>query len=119
MRELANANLLIDRIRRSSGIEIEVISGEEEARLIHLAVSQSLNLKDRHALLIDIGGGSVEVTLSQNGNILSTESYNMGTVRLLKKLSGEKTLRCLFINWCGNTLKRRVIALTVSLVQKK
>ncbi len=90
MRELANANLLIDRIRRSSGIEIEVISGEEEARLIHLAVSQSLNLKDRHALLIDIGGGSVEVTLSQNGNILSTESYNMGTVRLLKKLSSEK-----------------------------
>ncbi|MBK9207205.1 MAG: hypothetical protein IPL71_02405 [Anaerolineales bacterium] len=90
MRELVNGDLLIDRIARSTGIEIETISGEEEARLIHLAVSQAVNLKNKHVLLIDIGGGSVEVTLSQNGNILSTESYNMGTVRLLKKLSGEK-----------------------------
>lgn len=90
MREMTNSDLLIDRIARATGINIEIISGEEEARLIHLAVAQSVNLKDKHALLIDIGGGSVEVTLSQNGNILSTESYNMGTVRLLKKLSGEK-----------------------------
>ncbi|MDO9300369.1 MAG: Ppx/GppA phosphatase family protein [Anaerolineales bacterium] len=90
MREMTNSDLLIDRIARSTGIEIEIISGEEEARLIHLAVAQAVNLKGRHALLIDIGGGSVEVTLSQNGNILSTESYNMGTVRLLKKLNGEK-----------------------------
>ena len=90
MRELTNSELLIDRIARTTGIDIEIISGEEEAGLIHLAVAQSVNLKDKHALLIDIGGGSVEVTLSQNGNILSTESYNMGTVRLLKKLSGEK-----------------------------
>lgn len=90
MRETTNSDLLIDRIARSTGIEIEIISGEEEARLIHLAVAQAVNLKNKHALLIDIGGGSVEVTLSQNGNILSTESYNMGTVRLLKNLSGEK-----------------------------
>ena len=90
MREITNSHLLIDRISRTAGIEIEIISGEEEARLIHLAVAQSVNLKNKHALLIDIGGGSVEVTLSLNGNILSTESYNMGTVRLLKKLSGEK-----------------------------
>jgi exopolyphosphatase/guanosine-5'-triphosphate,3'-diphosphate pyrophosphatase len=89
MRELTNSDLLIDRIARTTGIDIEIISGEEEARLIHLAVAQSVSLKEKHALLIDIGGGSVEVTLSQNGNILSTESYNMGTVRLLSKLSDE------------------------------
>lgn len=90
MREITNSDLLIDRIARTTGIDIEIINGEEEARLIHLAVAQSVNLKDKHALLIDIGGGSVEVTLSLNGNIISTESYNMGTVRLLKKLSNEK-----------------------------
>jgi len=90
MRELTNSGLLIDRIARTTGIEIEVISGEEEARLIHLGVSHSVDLKNKHALLIDIGGGSVEVTLSLNGNIISTESYNMGTVRLLKKLTSEK-----------------------------
>jgi exopolyphosphatase/guanosine-5'-triphosphate,3'-diphosphate pyrophosphatase len=90
MREMINGDLLIDRIARATGIVVETISGEEEARLIHLAVAQAVNLKNKHALVIDIGGGSVEVTLSQNGSILSTESYNMGTVRLLEKLNGEK-----------------------------
>ena len=90
MREMTNSDLLFDRITRATEIAIEIISGEEEARLIHLAVAQAVNLKNKHALVIDIGGGSVEVTLSQNGNILSTESYNMGTVRLLKNLNGEK-----------------------------
>jgi exopolyphosphatase / guanosine-5'-triphosphate,3'-diphosphate pyrophosphatase len=90
MREITNSGLLIDRISRAASIDIEIISGEEEARLIHLAVAHSVNLRDKHALLIDIGGGSVEVTLSLNGNILCTESYNMGTVRLLSKLGSEK-----------------------------
>lgn len=87
MREASNSDILCDRIAQTTGIEIEIISGEEEARLIHLAVSQAVNLKNKYAILIDIGGGSVEVTLSQGNNILSTESYNMGTVRLLEKLS--------------------------------
>lgn len=89
MREASNSDMLIDRIARTTGIEIEIISGEEEARLIHLAVANTVNLKNKRAMLIDIGGGSVEVTLSQGDNILSTESYNMGTVRLLEKL-GDK-----------------------------
>lgn len=91
MREAGNSDMLIDRIAHATGIEIETISGEEEARLIHLAVANAINLKNKHALLIDIGGGSVEVTLSQGNNILSTESYNMGTVRLLEKLRDKPT----------------------------
>jgi exopolyphosphatase / guanosine-5'-triphosphate,3'-diphosphate pyrophosphatase len=87
MREANNSEILCERIKRTTGIEIEIISGDEEARLIHLAVANAVNLKNKHAMLIDIGGGSVEVTLSQGNNILSTESYNMGTVRLLEKLS--------------------------------
>lgn len=85
-REAVNGDLLIDRIARVSGIELEIISGEEEACLIHLAVVQALNLKKKRNLLIDIGGGSIEVTISSGQNILSTDSYNMGTVRLLEKL---------------------------------
>lgn len=87
MREAENNDILCDRIAQTTGIEIEIISGEEEARLIHLAVANAINLKGKYAMLIDIGGGSVEVTLSKGNNILSTESYNMGTVRLLQKLS--------------------------------
>lgn len=89
LREAANSETLKERIAKLTGIEVEVIGGEEEARLIHLAASQAVNLKNRRGLLIDIGGGSVEVTLSRSGRILSSESYNIGTVRLLEKLGGE------------------------------
>jgi exopolyphosphatase / guanosine-5'-triphosphate,3'-diphosphate pyrophosphatase len=88
-REAGNSDLLLDRVFRSSGIEIEIISGEEEARLIHSAVAHVLDLSNKRTLLIDIGGGSVEVTLSTGRNIISTDSYNMGTVRLLEKLNGK------------------------------
>ena len=90
MREAANRDILVDRILQASGIEVEIISGQEEARFVHLAVANAVNLKGRRAMLVDIGGGSVEVTISENGNIISTESYNMGTVRLLQKLNGGK-----------------------------
>lgn len=88
MREAANSDILIDRIARTSGIEVEIIGGAEEARLIHLAVTKAVKLKGKRAVLIDIGGGSVEVTVSEDENITSVESYNMGTVRLLQKLNG-------------------------------
>ena len=84
-REAANRDLLVERVFQTSAIELEVISSEEEARLIHQAVVHELNLKSKRALLIDIGGGSIEVTISTGQNIVSTESYNMGTVRLLEK----------------------------------
>lgn len=92
MREAKNGDLLCDRIASATGIEIEIISGEEEARLIHLAVSNAILLKDKYVMSIDIGGGSVEVTLSQGANILVAESYNMGTVRLLQKLSDQPNM---------------------------
>ncbi len=90
MREAANGYILIDRIAQAAKISIEVISGDEEARLIHRAVSDVIKLNGKRAVLIDIGGGSIEVTISENSNIISTESYNMGTVRLLQQLNGNK-----------------------------
>ena len=93
MRETSNNHILLDRIQQTSGIEIEIISGEEEARLIHLAVDHAIDLTDKRVVAIDIGGGSVEVTISEDKHIISTESYNMGTVRLLKKLeNGDKKI---------------------------
>jgi len=88
-REARNSDLLLDRVFRTSGIEIEIISGDEEARLIHSAVAHVLDLTNKRTLLIDIGGGSIEVTLSTGRNIISTDSYSLGTVRLLEKLNGK------------------------------
>jgi exopolyphosphatase / guanosine-5'-triphosphate,3'-diphosphate pyrophosphatase len=95
-REAANRDLLIDRIFRTTGIEIEIISGEDEARLIHSAVSHVLDLNNKRTLLIDIGGGSIEVTISSGRNIISTDSYNLGTVRLLEKLNTQNKSKHLF-----------------------
>ncbi len=89
-REAQNRELFIDRILQVSGIEISVISGEEEARLIHSAVTTKIPLRKIRAMLIDIGGGSAEITLTADGQIISTESYKMGTVRLLQLLGGKK-----------------------------
>jgi len=89
LREAVNSDILIDRILRATGIEIKPINGEEEARLVHLAVANSIDLNGKHALLIDIGGGSVEVTIAEDKKVISTESYDIGTVRLLQKLNGE------------------------------
>jgi exopolyphosphatase/guanosine-5'-triphosphate,3'-diphosphate pyrophosphatase len=89
VREAPNSEILIDRIARASGIDLEVISGEDEARLIHLAVASALDLGEKSAVLVDIGGGSVEVTVTKGSNIISTNSLNLGTVRLLQRLNGE------------------------------
>lgn len=89
-REAFNRDIFIDRITQSSGIEIEVIGPEEEARLIHLAVAETVNLKNKLAMLVDIGGGSAEVTLVSGGEIISTESFRMGAVRLMQVLEEKK-----------------------------
>ena len=90
MREALNSELLIDRIQRETGFRVEIISGEEEARLIHLAVRQAIDLHGKIALLIDIGGGSIEVVLSDGENILSSQKVlTWARCRLLNKLDGQ------------------------------
>jgi exopolyphosphatase/guanosine-5'-triphosphate,3'-diphosphate pyrophosphatase len=63
VREATNASYFIERAARESGVHIEVISGVEEARLIHLGVLQAVPVFDRRLLLVDIGGGSTELLL--------------------------------------------------------
>jgi len=90
VREALNRDLFVDRVAQATGIDISVISTEEEARLIHLAVSSKVNLKNKLAILADIGGGSTEITLVSDGTIISTESFKMGAVRLLQVLEERK-----------------------------
>jgi exopolyphosphatase/guanosine-5'-triphosphate,3'-diphosphate pyrophosphatase len=109
-REALNREIFLDRMEQSSGIEINVINGEEEARLIHLAVGSKINLKNKRAMLVDIGGGSAEITLVADGHIVSTESYRMGSVRLLQVLEekkrGEKQFNQLVREYVDATQKR-------------
>lgn len=90
LREAQNGKAFVELIRRKSGIQIEIIDGVEEARLIHLAVSKELHLDHHSVLLIDIGGGSVELTFTENGMMSSTQSFPFGTVRTLNHLKQKK-----------------------------
>jgi exopolyphosphatase/guanosine-5'-triphosphate,3'-diphosphate pyrophosphatase len=84
MRDSKNGPILAKRIAHSTGIEIETIRGNEEAQVIFHAVKSQVNLKRKNAILMDIGGGSTELILVRNEEILAVESFNVGTVRLLK-----------------------------------
>ncbi len=84
VREASNGTTLVERARREAGIELEVIEGVEEARLIQLAVVRALVLDDRRALLIDVGGGSTELTVLDGGQSTFSVSLPIGTVRLLE-----------------------------------
>ncbi len=93
-REAANADQLLSRLERASGIRVEVINGDEEARLIALAVGKKIPLAKKSALIVDLGGGSVEIAFVENGRITLTDSHNFGAVRLLDLLSSaEEDLR--------------------------
>ena len=88
VREARNGELLRERIHRESGIELEVITGSEEARLVHTAVSSRVTLDGGKWILVDLGGGSVEVSLVDDMGILWSESHTMGSVRLLEEMAG-------------------------------
>src|SRR5215467_7111129 len=109
LREASNRDSLLKAVAKATGIEISIIGGEEEARLIHQAVKQIVNLKSKVALLVDIGGGSVEVVLADDTTVLCTESYSMGSVRLLKILdekAGEERFHQLVTEYVDATQRR-------------
>jgi exopolyphosphatase/guanosine-5'-triphosphate,3'-diphosphate pyrophosphatase len=108
MREAENSDILVDRIVQHTGIQVEIISGEEEARLVHIAVGKAIDLQHKKAVLIDIGGGSIEVVISQGNKIITTESYDMGTVRLLRNLddSVQRSFRVLLREYTESVRQR-------------
>jgi exopolyphosphatase / guanosine-5'-triphosphate,3'-diphosphate pyrophosphatase len=84
MRDSKNGALLAQRVFQSTGIEIETIKGVEEARLIFEAVKGQVNLGKKRAVLMDIGGGSTELIIVKNKNIIAIHSFDVGTVRLMR-----------------------------------
>ena len=90
MRDATNGREILNRIKDETGIEIQIISGEEEADIIYEThIAEALNI-DKSYLYIDVGGGSTELTLFSKNVIVFKESFNIGTIRLLQnKVSDE------------------------------
>jgi len=87
VREAKNGFEFVGRILEQTSIHLEMISGSEEARLVHLAVGHKVELAGGKWILTDLGGGSVEVSLVDDMGMLWSESHTMGSVRLLEQLS--------------------------------
>jgi len=86
MREARNRELLVDRVRAAAGIEIEVVSGTQEAYLLALAVQTRADLREGRSVLVDVGGGSVQIALVERGQVIAADSYRLGALRMLEVL---------------------------------
>ncbi|UBB90816.1 exopolyphosphatase [Candidatus Kaistella beijingensis] len=89
MRDAKNGVKIRELVKKTSGIDIEIISGDEEASLVYENhVAEGLD-KDFSYLYIDVGGGSTELTFYENGKMKYKNSFNIGTIRLLNNLVTE------------------------------
>ena len=91
MREANNGMEIIEKIDFEAGIKIELIDGKREAEIIASTDLKQLIQKDQAYLYIDVGGGSTEFTLFNEGAIQTSKSFKLGTVRLLNNMVGEAT----------------------------
>lgn len=82
VREATNKDDFLKRVLNETGVEIEIISGYEEARLIYLGTIHALPLYDRNTLVIDIGGGSTETIIGYKGKSVLAHSEKLGAIRL-------------------------------------
>lgn len=85
MREASNAKKIIEKIKDETGVEIEVISGTEEAELIFGTFFLLDFDKTMPFIVIDVGGGSTEVSVFESGERVASKSFEIGTLRLLKE----------------------------------
>ncbi len=83
-REASNRHVLIERIRHQAKINLEVISGEEEARLVRVAVLRALRALAPPRYILDLGGGSLEVNVLRRGVLQEIIGMPLGTVRLME-----------------------------------
>ncbi len=85
LRDANNSGAFVDWVRSTTGWKVEIITGLEEGRLIHLAVMSASRMAHERALLIDLGGGSCELTVSDDGQIKQMFSLPIGAVRLTQE----------------------------------
>lgn len=105
VREALNREVFLQRVRESTGIVIEVISGNEEARLIYLGILQALPVYDTRLLFIDIGGGSTETGVGYQGDLRVMNSAKLGAIRMTRKFFEREKLSDKDIKRCREYIK--------------
>ena len=93
MRDARNGRTIIKKIEKDTGIRIEIIDGQEEARMIYNNHIECMEDRLGNYMYVDVGGGSTEINLLTNGELVWSVSYNIGTVRMLSNAVKEGTWR--------------------------
>lgn len=91
VRDAANGAAFVERIRDTLGLDVEVISGEHEARLAFMSAGANFDLAGR-AAVIDIGGGSPEVAIAEDGELVTAASLPLGAVVMSERFAGDDPL---------------------------
>lgn len=112
VRESLNRNEFIEKVYEKTGVQVEVISGQEEARLIYLGILRAVPVYEKRALCIDIGGGSTEFVLGVNGKIEFSRSLKIGAVRLTQKFFSEDKITKSAIDECRKWVEGEIFHVT-------
>jgi exopolyphosphatase/guanosine-5'-triphosphate,3'-diphosphate pyrophosphatase len=105
LREAKNQEEFVKRARKEAKIEIEVISGVEEARLIHLGALYAIGDHEHPMLLCDIGGGSTEIVLANDDDILLSRSFKLGAIRLTDRFFASELLHPSALSSCRSFVR--------------
>jgi exopolyphosphatase / guanosine-5'-triphosphate,3'-diphosphate pyrophosphatase len=91
MREAKNGKEVVEKIKSIANIDVEIVQGQKEATIIYSShIEQSID-KTKTYLYVDVGGGSTELSLFSDGDLLASRSFNIGTIRMLDNQDKEET----------------------------
>jgi len=91
MREAKNGGEIADQIKTSADIDLEIINGQMEAKIIYSSHIEQMIDKSKNYLYIDVGGGSTELSLFTGGDLWASKSFNIGTIRMLDNQDTEES----------------------------
>ena len=91
MREARNGQDIVRTIKEEADIDLEIITGQKEAKIIYSNHSEQNIDRSKNYLYIDVGGGSTELSLFSDGKLLASRSFNIGTIRILDNQDKEET----------------------------
>ena len=105
VREAENADEFLRRAWDEAGVDVEVVAGVEEARLIHLGVLQAVPVFERRMLLVDIGGGSTEILVGERGEIVTAGSLKLGAIRMTRRFFRNDRLHPAAVDSCRRHIR--------------
>jgi exopolyphosphatase/guanosine-5'-triphosphate,3'-diphosphate pyrophosphatase len=114
-REARNRHVLIERIRHAAKIDLEVISGDEEARLVRIAVLRALRDLEPPRFILDLGGGSLELNELRRGVLQESIGLPLGTVRLMEAFHAQGVIH----EHTANEIRLHVVSVLQSALPRR